>query len=214
MRQGFMFATGIENSIPTIQNGKVRMDEYEKCGHYHYWKKDFELVKEMGITFLRYGPPLHKTFLGPGKYDWSFADETFNELRELDMVPIVDLLHFGLPDWLGNFQNPDFPKYFAEYAKAFAERFPYLQFYTPVNEIFITATFSAQYGWWNESLRSDASFVTALKHCCQANVLAMQAILSVQPQATFIQSESSEYFHPVNPDAEKPAHFLNQKRFL
>jgi beta-glucosidase len=30
----FMFATGIENSYPTIQNGQVRVDEMEKCGHY------------------------------------------------------------------------------------------------------------------------------------------------------------------------------------
>ena len=55
----------------------------EKGHHYTYWKKDFELVKEMGIEFLRFGPPYYKTHLGPGKYDWSFADETFNYLKEL-----------------------------------------------------------------------------------------------------------------------------------
>lgn len=30
----FMFATGVENSIPTIQNGRVRVDEMESCEHY------------------------------------------------------------------------------------------------------------------------------------------------------------------------------------
>ena len=212
-----MFATGIENSYPTIVTpGGItkRVDEMESTGHYKNWELDFNLVKELGICFLRYGPPYYKTHLGPGKYDWSFSDEVFNKLRELNITPIVDLCHFGVPDWLGNFQNPDFPKYFAEYARAFAERYPYLQFYTPVNEIFITATFSAQYGWWNERLSSDRSFVMALKHCCQANVLAMKAILNVQPESTFIQSESSEYFHPIKPEAEQAAHFLNQKRFL
>ncbi len=89
--------------------------------------------------------------------------------------------------------------HFAEYAKAFAKRFPSLQFYTPVNEIFIAATFSAQYGWWNERLSSDTAFVTALKNLCKANALAMQAILEVQPRAVFIQSESSEYFHAEHP---------------
>ena len=44
--------------------------------------------------------------------------------------------------------------------------------------------------------------------------MAMHAILEVQPEATFIQSESSEYFHPMNPAAENIARFLNQKRFL
>ena len=60
----------------------------------------------------------------------------------MNINPIVDLCHFGLPDWMGNFQNPDFPALFAEYATAFAKRFPYLQFYTPINEIFIAATCS------------------------------------------------------------------------
>jgi beta-glucosidase/6-phospho-beta-glucosidase/beta-galactosidase len=212
-----MFSTGIENSYPTIQlpNGKTkRVDEMEKTGHYKMWETDFALVNEMGIEFLRYGPPYYSTHLGPGKYDWSFADETFNRLKERNIIPIVDLCHFGVPDWLGNFQNPDFAQHFAEYARAFASRYPYLQLYTPVNEIFITAMFSAQYGWWNERLQSDRAFVTALKNICKANVMAMRAILSVQPDATFIQSESSEYFHAIEPEAVPLARFLNQKRFL
>ncbi len=212
-----MFATGIENSYPTIllPDGTTRrVDEMEKAGHYAQWEKDFDLVKEMGIEFLRYGPPYYKTHLAPGKFDWSFTDVTFNRLKELDITPLVDLCHFGVPDWLGNFQNPDFPFHFAEYATAFATRFPQLQFYTPVNEIFIAAMFSAQYGWWNERLSSDKAFVTALKNLSKANVMAMHAILKVQPEATFIQSESTEYFHATEPTALPLARFLNQKRFL
>lgn len=213
----FMFSTGIENSYPTIQlpDGTTkRVDEMEKTGHYTHWKKDFQLIKEIGLEFVRFGPAFYNTHLGPGRYDWSFADETFAYLKKLQITPIVDLCHFGVPDWLGNFQNPDFPHYFAEYAYAFARRFPDLQLYTPINEIFITAMFSAKYGWWNERLQSDLAFVTALKNLCRANVLAMQKILQVQPEATFIQSESSEYFHAMDPQALPLAHFLNQKRFL
>lgn len=212
-----MFATGIENSYPTIllPDGKTkRVDEMEKTNHYSFWKEDFQLVKDVGIEFLRYGPAYYSTHLGPGQYDWSFADDAFNKLKELHITPIVDLCHFGVPDWLENFQNPDFPHYFAEYAKAFAYRFPHLHLYTPINEIFITAMFSAQYGWWNERLQSDKAFVTALKHLCKGNVRAMQNILQVQPEATFIQSESSEYFHAMDPQAVSLARFLNQKRFL
>ena len=112
----FMFSTGIENSYPTIRlpdGSTKRVDEMEKCGHYKHWHDDFELVKELGIQFLRYGPPLYKTHLGPGKYDWSFADETFHALKDLGITPIVDLCHFGVPDWIGNFQNGDWPKLFA-----------------------------------------------------------------------------------------------------
>ena len=210
----FLFATGIENSNPTIQNGKHRVDELEKCNHYQLWQKDFDLVDELGIKFLRYGPPIHTTFLGPGKYDWSFADVTFRDLLRRNIAPIVDLCHFGVPDWIGNFQNPDFPVLFAQYAKAFAQRFPWVQLYTPVNEMYICAQFSARYGWWNEQLSSDRAFVNALKYIVKANVLAMQAILEVRPDAIFIQSESSEYFHAENPAAIGPAETMNAERFL
>ena len=70
-RPGIAFATGIENSYPTIDQGRVRVDELESCGHYKRWSEDFDKTQELGIQFLRYGPPLHKTFLGPGRYDWS-----------------------------------------------------------------------------------------------------------------------------------------------
>ena len=214
MTHQFLFATGIENSYPTIDQGRVRMDEMDKCGHYTHWRKDFELVEELGLRFLRYGPPLHTTWRGVGKYDWSFADETFAELRRRGIAPIVDLCHFGVPDWLGNFQNPDFPALFADYARAFARRFPWVQLYTPVNEMYVCAKFSALVGWWNEQLSSDKAFVTALKHIVKANVLAMRAILEVRPDAIFIQSESSEYHHAENLAAMKSAETLNYRRFL
>ena len=212
----FMFATGIENSYPTIEwKGKtIRQDELAKTKHYERWRDDFRLAAGTGDRYLRYGPPYFSTHTGPGKYDWSFTDETFSALHDQKVTPIVDLCHFGVPDWIGNFQNADWPKLFVEYAQAFARRFPWVRFYTPVNEIFIAATFSAQFGWWNERLKTDRAFVNALKHLCQANVMAMHAILKERPDAIFIQSESTQYFHPEGPDCEDAARRFNEKRFL
>jgi beta-glucosidase/6-phospho-beta-glucosidase/beta-galactosidase len=210
----FMFATGIENSVPTINNGRERVDEMEKCGFYKHWQTDFALVQDIGVGFLRYGPPIHTTWLGEGRYDWSFADETFDDLKERDITPIVDLCHFGLPNWIGDFQNPDFPRLFERYARDFAARFPWVQLYTPVNEMFICATFSARWGWWNEQLSTDATFVTALKHLVRANIMAMHAILEIRPDALFIQSESSEQFHAESPEAMGATDAYNEQRFL
>jgi beta-glucosidase/6-phospho-beta-glucosidase/beta-galactosidase len=207
-----MFATGIENSYPTV--GPRRVDEMEKCRHYERWRDDFDAVEDLGIHVLRYGPPLHRTWLGPGRYDWEFADLTFGELLRRDITPMADLCHFGVPDWIGNFQNPDFPALFADYASAFAQRFRWVQLFTPVNEMFVCAKFSGAFGWWNEQLSSERGFVTALKHLVKANVMAMQAILDVCPNAIFVQSESSEYFHADSPEAIKLAEIENSKRFL
>jgi beta-glucosidase/6-phospho-beta-glucosidase/beta-galactosidase len=209
-----MFATGIENSYPTINHGRTRIDQMEKCGHYKHWSEDFDLVQDLGLCFLRYGPPLYRTWTGADRYDWEFSDRTLRNLAQRNINPILDLCHFGVPDWIGNFQNPDFPALFAEYSRAFAKRYPWVQLYTPINEMFISALFSAAYGWWNEQEKSDRAFVNALKHIVKANVLSMDAILKVRPDAIFIQSESSEYFHAEDPDAIKPAEIFNARRFL
>jgi beta-glucosidase/6-phospho-beta-glucosidase/beta-galactosidase len=217
VRPSFMIATGIENSYPTIalpDGTTKRVDSMVKSGHDKRWREDFALVKELGIEFLRYGPPCYQVHAGPGRYDWGSADAPMAELKALGIACIADLCHFGVPDWLGDFQNPDFPPHFAEYARAFALRYPQVRLFTPVNEIFIAARFSAQYGWWNERLGSDRAFVTAVKHLAQANLLAMRAILEVRPDAVFVQSESVEHFHAEDPAALPHARLLNDKRFL
>lgn len=213
----FMFATGIENSYPVItgpDGATRRVDEMEKCGHYDRWKEDFALTRQCGLRYLRWGPAYYRVNPAPGKYDWDWTDEAMAELRRLEITPLVDLCHFGLPDWLESFQNPDFPPAFGEYAAAFARRYPHVRYYTPVNEIFIAATFSARYGWWNERQASDRAYVTALKHLCDANLRAVDAILEVRQDALFIQSESSEYTHPAHPDLLELARFENEVRFL
>ena len=91
---------------------------------------------------------------------------------------------------------------------------PWVQLYTPINEMFICAVFSAKYGWWNEQKKDDRSFVTALKHIVKANVMAMIEILKRRHDAIFIQSESSEYYHADSPAAIGRAEVLNQMRFL
>ncbi len=217
MDQRFLFATGIECSYPVITgpDGRdLRVDEMAKAHHYERWREDFSLVQNLGIEFLRYGPPYYDVHRGPGRYDWDFSDATFGELQRRGITPIADLCHFGVPDWVGGFQNPDWPRLFAEYARAFAERYPWVRLYTPVNEIFVCAEFSALFGWWNERLTNDTAFVTALKHMARANVLAEEAILEVQPHAYFIQSESSEYFHAGHPAVQDRADQLNHRRFL
>src|SRR3954447_18131324 len=98
----FIFATGIENSDPAIVapgGGRHRVDEMATCGHYDRWREDFELARALGVTHLRYGQPLHATWQGQNRYDWTFCDETFAALRSMNVVPIADLCHFGVPDW-------------------------------------------------------------------------------------------------------------------
>src|SRR5438309_3281531 len=188
----FMFATGIECSNPTISGGRVRRDQLLECGHYTHWRQDLALVKELGLTFLRYGLPYHIVHLGPGRYDWSFADQVMAEMQRLGIEPILDLLHFGVPDWIGDFQNPELPRHFADYAAAVAARYPWVRYWTPVNEIYVSARMSTLDGLWNEQIATDRAFVNALKHLAAARKLACAAITRLRPDAVIIHSESAE----------------------
>jgi beta-glucosidase/6-phospho-beta-glucosidase/beta-galactosidase len=213
---GFMFATGIECSYPTVDQGRWRRDEMESTRHYELWQEDFELAREIGITHIRYGPPLHLIFDGPGRYDWSYIDPQMEALRELGPEPIVDLCHFGLPSWLGNFQNPDIGRALEEYAGAFAERFGWVRFYTPVNEMYVCARMSALDGLWNEQLHDEGAYARAAWNLADASIRMSDAILKRRPDAIFVNSESSEFYQPCCPDPEIKAiaDAANERRFL
>ncbi len=212
-RLGFMFSVGVECSNPITTDGS-RVDQLELTGHYEHYKRDLELARDVGAGYVRYGLPIHRVWVGRGEYEWGFADAALGHMRGLGLEPILDLVHFGLPDWLGDFQNDLWPVHFAEYAAAVAERYPWVRLYTPVNEIYVTAQFSARFGWWNERLRSEGAFVNNLKHCVRASILAMRAVLEINPAAVFVFSESTEYVHPGSPKLVDLAHFLNERRFL
>ena len=212
--RNFMFATGIECSYPTIDGGRVRRDQLAECGHYDHWREDFRLVKELGLKVLRYGLPYHRTHLGPDRYDWSFADEVMRELQRQEITPILDLMHFGVPDWLGNYQNPELPIHFAAYAAAVAKRYPWVRYYTPINEIYVTARMSAKDGVWNEQLKTDRGFVTAMKHIVAASILATQGIAQHRPDVVIVQSESAEFMHDVRATPSPEVKLANKLRFL
>ena len=212
----FAFATGIECSYPTIEGGRWRCDEMDATGHYRKWRTDLEIAQEIGVTHLRYGPPLHLIYARPGTYDWDFTDQVMETMRKLRLEPIIDLCHFGVPDWLENFQNKSVPGALRAYAQAFAARYPWVRIYTPVNEMYVCARMSALDGIWNEQRRDECSFVTAVCNLAKANIMMAEAICEQRPDAILVHSESSEFYQACCPDPEvvRIADFENERRFL
>ena len=210
----FMFATGIECSYPTIDQGKTRRDLLAECDHYNRYKEDLGLVKELGLKVLRYGLPYYKIQQSADKYDWEFADLAMAEMQRLGITPVLDLMHFGVPDWLGNFQNPDLPVHFADYCEQVAKRYPWVRYYTPVNEIYVTAKSSAKDGIWNEQLKDDKAFVTAMKHTVAASIMGTQQIAKHRPDCIIVQSESAEFMHELHAEHTPAVQMENSLRFL
>jgi beta-glucosidase len=209
----YMIATGLECSYPTVEGGK-RRDEYAETGHYERWRDDFDLCRQIGARYVRYGIPYYRTHLAPGRYDWDFADQMLPQMWDRGLIPIIDLCHFGVPNWVGNFQNPEWPPLFAEYCSAFADRYPWIKFYTPVNEMLVCARYSAKEGGWNEQQRSERAFLRAHANQCRATLLGIEAILARRPDAVFIQSETAEAYVSLSPEHSEVADFRNQLRFI
>ena len=210
----FMFATGIECSYPTIENGKVRRDLLEECGHYERFEEDLHLIKDLGLKVVRYGLPYYKISRTEGRYDWEFADKAMRLIKKLELTPILDLIHFGVPGWIGDYQNPELPVHFAKHCAAAARRYPWVRYYTPVNEIYVTAKMSAKDGVWNEQLKSDRAFVTAMKHTVEASILGTHEIAKHRNDYVIIQSESAEYLHETCAEVSQKTKLTNKQRLI
>ncbi len=194
----FVVATGIECSAPVIAGG-IRRDELVLTGHRDRVEEDLDLVVGLGITHLRYGVPFHLVAADPARLDWSWTDRAMAAIRDREIEPIADLLHFGVPDDLRGIGDPRLAGRYEPFVRAFAERYPWVRWYTPVNEPFITALFSARKGWWNERTTDDHSFVAALGNAVECAVRGTEAVRERRPDAVFLQSDACEAFLPADP---------------
>ena len=171
-------ACGEEASDPTVLHGGqiVRVDELAASGHLGRQDGDLADVAGLGVRWWRYGMPWRLTEPRPGEYDWSLWDRAFEACARHGLEPVVDLCHFGLPDHLGGFCEPDWVPAFVRYVEAFLARYPEPMFFTPVNEPMITASCSGMIGFWNDRRASRADYVRALSHVTLANLEALDRI--------------------------------------
>src|SRR4051812_35605482 len=209
----FIVATGIECSAPIIRGG-IRRDQLLMSDHWRRYEEDFDLVAALGITHLRYGVPFHVVARDATAFDWTWTDLALEALRARGIEPIADLLHFAVPDRFHGIGDPAMPAAFLAYAAAFADRYPWIRWYTPVNEPFVTALFSAKNGWWNEQRRSDRAFVRALDNAAACGVEGMRLIRQRRSDAIFLQSDACESYIPAEPEAERSARFLTERALL
>lgn len=202
---------GIECTIARV--GARSFDQLERSGHYGRCD-DLDLIASLGITTMRY--PLlweHAATATAGVYDWSFADERLTRLRELGIRPIAGLVHHGSgPHWT-HLLDEGFATGLADYAGQVARRFPWLQWYTPVNEPVTTARFSGLYGHWFPHARSARAFARMLVNQCRATVLAMQAIRAVNPGARLVQTDDLGTIYATQ-NMQYQADFENERRWL
>ena len=188
-------------------------DQFERSGHARR-PDDLDLFAGLGIRALRYPVLWEKTAPdGPERADWSWADERLGRLRDLGIRPIVGLVHHGSGPRHTSLVDPSFAEGLARFARAVAERYPWVDAYTPVNEPLTTARFSGLYGHWYPHGRDELTFMRALLTQCRAVVLAMRAIREVNPDAQLVQTEDLGKIFST-PRLAYQATFENERRWL
>ena len=133
-----------------------------RSGHQHRID-DLDRFAALGLKALRY-PVLWERVAphAPDRLDWDWTDLRLARIRELGMRPIAGLLHHGSGPRYTNLVDERFAPLFARYARAAAERYPWIEAWTPVNEPLTTARFSALYGHWYPHQADERLFWTAL----------------------------------------------------
>lgn len=112
------------------------------CDHYHHFREDVAMMKEMGIKYYRLS--LSWTRLipkGTGEVNpdgVAFYNALFDELKANGIEPMVTLFHWDYPIELhrkGGWLNRESSDWFAEYAKLCAELFSdRVKYWMTINE--------------------------------------------------------------------------------
>ncbi|TFW09379.1 NAD-dependent epimerase/dehydratase family protein [Oxalobacteraceae bacterium OM1] len=202
---------GIECTVVRLQD-EFR-NQCDETGHTDRLD-DLDRIAALGIRTLRY-PVLWETISPdhPDQCRWDWHDERLNRLRELGIAPIAGLVHHGSGPRYTNLLDPAFPEMLARHAERVAQRYPWIEMYTPVNEPLTTARFSGMYGHWYPHGRSEATMLQALYIECRGVQLAMEAIRRVNPNAKLVQTDDLGKTFAF-PNLKEEVEYQNSRRWL
>ncbi len=202
---------GIECTVNRV--GEHYFDQLVRNGHTHRIS-DLDLIAATGIATIRY-PVLWERVapLSLDEADWRWSDERLTRLQELKIRPIVGLVHHGSGPRYATIEREEFALGLGRYARLVAERYPWVDRYTPVNEPLTTARFCGLYGYWYPHETKGLSFLKMLVHECKGTVLAMQEIRKINPDAKLVQTEDLGQTHST-PMLHYQEEFENERRWL
>lgn len=202
---------GVECTVNRV--GDVYFDQLELSGHASRLE-DLDLLASLGVSAVRY-PVLWERTAPEGleRAEWVWPDARLRRLRELNLRPVVGLVHHGSGPRTTSLVDEGFAVGLAQYARAVAARYPWVEDYTPVNEPLTTARFSGLYGYWYPHGHDALTFTRALLTQVRAVVLSMRAVREVNPRARLVQTEDFGKTFST-PTLIYQAEFENERRWL
>ncbi|QAY76666.1 SDR family oxidoreductase [Sphingosinicella sp. BN140058] len=202
---------GVECTI--VRLGDEYRDQTVETGHFDR-PEDIERIADLGVTTVRY--PILWEAIAPeslDRCDWRWTDERLEMLRARNIDVIGGLTHHGSGPRYTELLDPAFPEKLAAFAAKAAERYPWIEQWTPVNEPLTTARFSALYGHWYPHTHDHDAFLRALVNECKGTAAAMRAIRAAIPHARLVQTEDLGKCYSTEKLAYQAA-FENERRWL
>jgi hypothetical protein len=211
----FAWAVGEEGSDPVVLADGIpyRQDQFAQSGHYSHYVDDLRSIASLGVKIVRYGVPWRLTEPEPGRYDWTLWDRALAECTKHGLEPIVDLLHFGLPEAFGGFADESWVGSFCRYVEEFLSRYREPRWFTPINEPGVTAENSGCLGMWNDRLASGPDHARILANIVLANLEALARVRDDRG-GWWIGSEGFPVPVAVEPEAEADVQALRAWSWL
>ncbi|MFH1305239.1 MAG: glycoside hydrolase family 1 protein [Candidatus Omnitrophota bacterium] len=161
-----------ETADRTAPSGKA-------CDHYHRFREDFGLAKQLGHNAHRMGIEWSRLEKIEGAWDdneWDHYRTVINELIRLGIEPIVTLNHFTVPAWFarkGGWLNDTSAELFARFAsKAVSELGRNTRYWITINEPHILAILGYFHEQWPPGGKNFKEALIVIKNMLKGHVEA------------------------------------------
>lgn len=173
--------------------------------HYHRFKEDFALAKDLGHTAHRLSIEWSRIEPKPGVIDRDALDhyrQVLQELHHLKIEPIVTLHHFTNPVWVaraGGWTNRATVDRFGRYVDVVMQELGSLSnYWITINEPTVITSLGYVTGYWPPQKKSYFKAWTAIRHLVRAHDLAYHIIHRRYSSAKVGSANNVSDFVPYN----------------
>ncbi|CAG4954208.1 unnamed protein product [Colias eurytheme] len=190
-------------SIKHCDTGDIGDDSY------HLYKRDVEMIRELGLDFYRFSLSWSR-ILPTGFPDVineagvQYYNNLINELLKYNIIPMVTIYHFDLPQTLqklGGWSNPHIVDWFGDFSqivfKLFGDR---VKYWVTINEPY----YICYEGYGADSMAPQVNVTGIAEYLCAKNVLVAHAKAYHIYDEEFRPTQGGKIFISINARWNEP----------
>ncbi len=188
------------------QAGKVREPSGAACDHYHRFREDFDLARELNHNAHRFSLEWSRIEPEEGRFSpeaLAHYRDVLLALRERGLEPVVTIYHYTLPKWLadkGGWENPGIERLFERFAARVLDEYAGLaRWWITFNEPAVHVFKSYILGQWPPGKTDYPTAFQVVRRMLRAHVLAYHAIHARRRDAMVSVAKHALALTPCNP---------------